>query len=155
MVEGDKARRPQAVLFACGQNMIRSPMAEAIFRHLYGRRAYVQSAGVKAGQLDPFAVAAMNEMDLDISKHRPRTFEELEDWEGLNFDLVVSLAPEAHHKALNLTRRLPFEVEYWPTLDPSTVEGTRDQRMDVYRQTRDALMRRIRDRFGAPGMGNE
>ena len=155
MVEGPGGKNPHAVLFACGQNMIRSPMAEAIFRHLYGKRIYSQSAGVRAGQLDPFAVAVMQEIDIDIGKHRPRSFDDLEEWEGLNFDLVVSLAPEAHHKALDLTRRLPLDVEYWPTLDPSTVEGSRDQRLDVYRQVRDTLMRKIRERFGRPGMGNE
>jgi protein-tyrosine-phosphatase len=155
MADDPRPARPQAVLFACGMNAIRSPMAEAIYRHLYGKTSYVSSAGVKAGQLDGFAVAAMDEMDLNIARHRPRTFEELEDWEGLNFDLVVSLAPEAHHKALDLTRSLPLQVEYWPMPDPSLVDGTREQRLEAYRSLRDLLMRRIRQRFGAPGMVNE
>ena len=93
--------RPQAVLFACGRNSVRSPMAAALFKHLFGRTSYVASAGARHGELDPFAVAAMEEAGLDIAKHRPMTFEELEDWEGLNFDLIVTLAPEAHHKALD------------------------------------------------------
>ena len=108
-------RRPQAVLFACGWNSVRSPMAAAIFGHLMGRRIYVGSAGVRKGELDPFAVAAMDEIGIDIAKHKPITFEELEDWEGLNFDLIVTLSPEAHHKALELTRTLAADVEYWPT----------------------------------------
>ena len=91
------------------------------------------SAGVRKGELDPFAVAAMEEIGLDIAKHKPMTFEELEDWEGLNFDLIVTLAPEAHHKALELTRTLAADVEYWPTPDPTAVEGTREQRLDAYR----------------------
>ena len=79
---------------------------------------------MRKGELDPFAVAALDEIGLDIAKHRPMTFEELEDWEGLNFDLIVTLSPEAHHKALELTRTLAAEVEYWPTPDPTATEGT-------------------------------
>src|SRR5262249_45960092 len=98
--------RPQAVLLACGQNSVRSRMAAALFKHMFGHSSYVGSAGVRKGELDPFAVAAMEEIGLDIGKHRPMTFEELEDWEGLNFDLIVTMAPEAHHKALDLTRTI-------------------------------------------------
>src|SRR5580693_2518009 len=147
--------RPQAVLFACGRNSVRSPMAAALFKHLFGRTTYVASAGVRHGELDPFAVAAMEESGLDIAKHRPMTFEELEDWEGLNFDLIVTLAPEAHHKALELTRTLAADVEYWPTPDPTIQEGSREQRLDAYRAIRDQLMRRIRERFGGISTGNE
>jgi protein-tyrosine-phosphatase len=147
--------RPQAVLFACGLNSVRSPMAAALFRHMFGRFAYVGSAGVRRGELDPFAVAAMEEIGLDIAKHRPMTFEELEDWEGLNFDLIVTLAPEAHHKALDLTRTIAAEVEYWPTPDPTIVEGSREQRLDAYRAVRDQLMRRIKERFATMSTGNE
>jgi protein-tyrosine-phosphatase len=146
---------PQAVLFACGLNSVRSPMAAALFRHMFGRSAYVGSAGVRRGELDPFAVAAMEEIGLDIAKHRPMTFEELEDWEGLNFDLIVTLAPEAHHKALDLTRTIAAEVEYWPTPDPTIVEGSREQRLDAYRAVRDQLMRRIKERFATMSTGNE
>ncbi len=147
--------RPQAVLFACGLNSVRSPMAAALFKHLFGRVTYVGSAGVRKGELDPFAVAAMEEIGLDIAKHRPATFEELEDLEGLNFDLIVTLAPEAHHRALDLTRTIAADVEYWPTADPTIAEGNREQRLDAYREVRDHLMRRIRQRFGTPAAGNE
>src|SRR5215472_10297442 len=134
--------RPQAVLFACGRNSIRSPMAAALFKQLFGRTTYVASAGVRHGELDPFAVAAMDEAGIDIAKHRPMTFEELEDWEGLNFDLIVTLAPEAHHKAIELTRMVAAEVESWPTPDPTIQEGNREQRLDAYRAVRDQLLRR-------------
>ena len=147
--------RPQAVLFACGLNSVRPPMAAALFKHLFGRVTYVGSAGVRKGELDPFAVAAMEEIGLDITKHRPITFEELEDLEGLNFDLIVTLAPEAHHRALDLTRRLALEVEYWPTPDPTIAEGNREQRLESYRAVRDQLMTRIRRRFGPPPAINE
>src|SRR5262244_719487 len=105
--------RPQAVLFACGLNSVRSPMAAALFKRLFGHVAYVGSAGVRTGELDPFAVDAMEEVCLDISEHRPMTFEELYDWEGLYFYLIVTLSPEAHHKALDLTRTIAADVEYW------------------------------------------
>ena len=147
--------RPQAVLFACGRNSIRSPMAAALFKHLFGRTSYVASAGVRHGELDPFAVAAMDEIGLDIKGHKPMTFEELDDLEGLNFDLIVTLAPEAHHKALELTRTLAADVEYWPTADPTAVEGSREQRLAAYREMRDQLMTRIRARFLLPRAGNE
>src|SRR5260370_895709 len=143
--------RPQAVLFACGRNSVRSPMAAALFKQLFGRTAYVGSAGVRKGELNPFAVAAMDEVGLDIAKHRPMTFEELEDWEGLNFDLIITLAPEAHHKALELTRTLAADVEYWPTPDPTGTEGSREQKINAYREVCDGLLLRIRKRFSKAG----
>src|SRR5262245_7030123 len=146
---GAGSTKPQAVLFACGLNSVRSPMAAALFKRLIGPSTYVASAGVRKGELDPFAVAAMEEAGIDISRHRPMTFEELEDWEGLNFDLIVSLSPEAHHKALDLTRTVAADVEYWPTPDPTMVEGAREQRLAAYRQVRDQLVARIRERFGS------
>ena len=147
--------RPQAVLFACGLNSVRSPMAAALLRKLRGAPLYGASAGVRAAELDPFAVAVMEEIGLDIAKHRPMTFEELEDWEGLNFDLIVTLAPEAHHKALDLTRTIAADVEYWPTPDPTIAEGSREQRLDAYRAVRDQLARRIKERFATMSSGNE
>jgi protein-tyrosine-phosphatase len=147
--------RPQAVLFACGRNSVRSPMAAALFKQLFGRSTYVASAGVRHGEVDPFAVAVMEESGLDIAKHRPMTFEELEDWEGLNFDLIVTLAPEAHHKALELTRTLAADVEYWPTPDPTTTTGNREQQLDAYRDVRDHLLARIKARFDWRSGGNE
>jgi protein-tyrosine-phosphatase len=149
------AGRPQAVLFACGLNTVRSPMAERLFRHLFGNSVYVASAGVRKGELDPFAVAAMDEIGLDIARHRPKTFEELEDWEGLNFDVIITLSPEAHHRALELTRVLAAEVEYWPTPDPTDGSGNREQRLEAYRAVRDQLLARIKGRFAPAAAGNE
>lgn len=119
-------------------------MAEAIARLHFGKVVYVQSAGVRKGELDPFSVKAMEELGVDISRHRPRTIEEIEDG---NFDLIVTLAPEAHHKALDWTRTMASDVEYWPTPDPQLATGSRDQIMDVYRQVRDGLARRIKARL--------
>jgi len=149
------ATRPQAVLFACGLNSVRSPIAAALFAQLIGHAIDVGSAGVRKGELDAFAIAVMAEIGLDISRHKPVTFEELEDWEGFNFDLIVTLAPEAHHRALELTRTSGADVEYWPTADPSAVEGNREQRLDAYREVRDQLLARIRQRFIGQSTGNE
>jgi protein-tyrosine-phosphatase len=151
----ERRARPQAVLFACGLNAVRSPMAAGLFQQLFGKTVYVGSAGVQKGELDPFAVAAMAEIGIDISRHKPVTFEELEELEGLNFDLIVTLSPRAHHKALELTRTLAAEVEYWPTVDPTAAEGNREQRLEAYRQVRDQLLAYIRERFGKAGGGNE
>jgi protein-tyrosine-phosphatase len=146
---------PQAVLFACGLNSVRSPMAEGLFRQMLGRAIFVASAGVRKDELDPFAVATLDEVGIDIAKHRPITFEELEDWHGLNFDLIITLSPEAHHKALDLTRTVAADVEYWPTPDPTATEGSREQRLDAYRAVRDQLTQNIKARFGGRSGGNE
>jgi protein-tyrosine-phosphatase len=144
-----------AVLFACGLNSVRSPIAAGLFAQIFGRSIYVGSAGVRKGELDPFAVAVMEEIGIDISRHKPITFEELEDWEGLNFDLIVTLSPEAHHRALELTRTSAVDIEYWPTADPSVAEGNRAQRLDAYREVREQLLARIQERFAKPSAGNE
>ena len=147
--------RPHAVLFACGMNTVRSPMAAGLFQQMFGKTVYVGSAGVQKGEPDPFAAAVMAEIGIDIARHKPITFEELDELEGLNFDLIVTLSPPAHHKALEVTRTSAAEVEYWPTADPTAVEGNREQRLAAYREVRDQLMARIRERFGRPGGGNE
>lgn len=141
---------PGAVLFCCTQNAIRSPMAEGMLKQILGKKIYVDSVGVRAGELDPFAVAAMDEIGIDMAKHKPKTFDALED---SSFDLIISLSPEAQHKAVDMTRTMACDVEFWNTFDPSIVEGSREQRMDAYRDVRDRLMDRIRERFpilGAP-----
>jgi protein-tyrosine-phosphatase len=142
-----RAKNPQAVLFACGLNSVRSPMAESLLKQMFPQGLYVRSAGAKKGELDPFAVAVMAELGQDISDHKPQTFEELDDWEGLNFDLIITLSPEAHHKALELTRTVAADVEYWPTPDPTGTKGSREQKLAAYREVCDGLLMRIRRRF--------
>ena len=138
---------PSAVLFACTHNAVRSPMAEGLVKHLFGQRVYVDSVGVRPGALDPFVVEVMNEIGIDISRHRPKSFDDLEDD---SFDEVVSLSPEAQHRAVEMTRVMACEVTFWNTFDPSLVEGSRDMRLDAYRQVRDQLRQRIQKRFDAP-----
>ncbi len=140
-------RKVQSVLFMCAQNAVRSPMAEAMAKHFFGKSVYVQSAGVKKGEPDGFMLAALDEIGIDAHKHKPKTVAELDEWEGLNFDLIVSLSPEAHHKALDLTRTVAADVEYWPTVDPTAAQGSREQMLDAYRAVRDGLMQRIKARL--------
>ncbi|HEX4078128.1 MAG TPA: hypothetical protein VHX61_04540 [Rhizomicrobium sp.] len=142
---------PGAVLFACTLNAVRSPMAAALMRHLYGRFVYIDSVGVRLGELDPFAVEAMDEIGIAIGRHRPKRFEDLED---TSFDLIVTLSPEAHHKAMELTRTMAVEVEYWPTFDATATEGSRAQRLDAFRAARDALLQHIERRFAAGSVGD-
>lgn len=146
-MELPEPRKVQSVLFMCAYNSVRSPMAEAMAKHYFGKSIYVQSAGARRGEVDPFALAVLEEIGIDAHKHRPKSVEELEEWEGLNFDLIVSLSPEAHHKALELTRTVAADVEYWPTMDPTVVQGSRDQVLDAYRDVRDGLMKRIKERL--------
>ncbi|NBJ12559.1 arsenate-mycothiol transferase ArsC [Microvirga arsenatis] len=142
-----RAKRIHSVLFVCAMNSVRSPMAEAIARHYFGKSIYVQSAGVRKGEMDGFTASILSEIGIDASKHKPRTLKELEEWEGLNFDLIITLSPEAHHAALELTRTIAADVEYWPTPDPTITQGSREQVLDAYRNIRDGLMYRIRLRL--------
>ncbi|WP_051045308.1 arsenate reductase ArsC [Tistrella mobilis] len=143
-----RLRTPSSVLFCCTLNSIRSPLAEGMLKLFHGRRIFVDSVGVRTAPIDPFAVAVAEELGVDISRHRAKTFDDLEDG---SYDLIVSLSPEAQHKAVDLTRDMACEVEYWPTFDPSVAEGSREQRLDAYRGVRDQLMRRIRERFPPAG----
>jgi len=139
---------PGSVLFACSHNAIRSPMAEALMKYLHGSRVYVDSVGVRPTEIDPFAVAVLDEIGINLSRHRPKHFDDLEDD---YFDLVVSLSPEAQHRAVELTRHSSCEIEFWPTMEPSLIEGSREVRLDAYRTLRDELLARLRRRFPPPG----
>lgn len=146
-------RLPGSVLFCCTMNSVRSPMAEGILKALYPKQVFVDSVGVRQEAVDPLAVEVMDEIGIDISKHRSKTFDDLED---SSFDLIISLSPEAQHTAVDMTRTMACDVEFWNTFDPTIVEGSREQRLAAYREVRDFLSRRIRDRFArrpaiAPG----
>ena len=140
--------RPGSVLFCCSQNAIRSPMAEGILKYLHGKNIFVDSVGVRAGEIDGFVIAVMDEIGIDMSKHKTKTFDDLED---PSFDLIISLSPEAQHKAVEMTRTMACDVEFWPTMDPSVIEGSREDRLEAYRDVRDKLMARIRERFPSVG----
>jgi protein-tyrosine-phosphatase len=146
--DGRPGELPGAVLFACNHNRVRSPMAEALMKLMFGDRVYVDSCGLRLDEdddPDPFAVAVMDELGADLSRHRSKTFADLE--EGA-FDLVISLTPEAQHRAVELARHHAVDIEYWPTQDPTLTLGSRDAVLEAYRETRDALATRIRGRFG-------
>jgi protein-tyrosine-phosphatase len=139
------AGRPSSILFICGRNSVRSPMAAALARAWFPGAFYVDSAGIVPGERDPFVDFVLEEIGLEIGAHRPHSLDELED---LSFDLAVTLSPEAHHRALELTRTAALAVEYWPMPDPTGVNGSREQILAAYRDLRERLSARIRKRFG-------
>ena len=136
---------PSAVLFACTLNAIRSPMAAAIMHHHFGHKVYVASAGIAAGDPDPFVGMIMDEIGIDLKKHRPHSFEDLED---SAFDLLITLSPEALNRAEDMSRTMAIKVENWKIPDPSIMQGSRDQILGAYREVRDDLVRRVKERFG-------
>jgi len=119
-------------------------MGEALLKHLLGHRVYVDSVGVRVREIDAFVVEVMDEIGIDLSKHRSKSFENLED---TSYDLIISLSPEAQHQAVELTRTMACEVEFWNTFDPSIIEGSRETQLQAYRDVRDQLKRRIEERF--------
>lgn len=137
---------PSSILFACNRNTIRSPMAEALMKHLLGHLVYVDSVGVRllADEVDPFAISALAEIGLDVSRHKPKTFDDLADQ---SIDLIVTFTPQAQHRAVELTRTISCEIEYWPMADPTIVEGNRETRLAAYRELRDEIFERIKTRF--------
>ena len=147
---------PTSVLFCCDHNAIRSPMAEGMMKKFYGRRAYVQSAGVRNDmEIDGFAVAVAEEIGVTLSNHRTRSFEEMQDWgDDLGgFDLIVALSPASQRMVLEMTRLYHLEIEYWPIMDPSGMAEGREAKLALYRQTRDQIRTRMLDRFGPPVEG--
>ncbi len=136
---------PSAVLFACTLNAIRSPMAAAIMHHHFGHIVYVASAGIAAGDPDPFVGMIMDEIGIDLKKHRPHSFEDLED---SAFDLLITLSPEAKTKADDMSRTMAIEIENWAIADPSQTQGSREQILDSYREVRDDIVKKVKQRFG-------
>ena len=148
MVASPAGDLPGAVLFACNFNRVRSPMAASLMRLLYGDRIFVDSCGLKLGEdIDPFVVAVMDEVGADLSRHQVKRFEDLADG---SFDVVVSLTPEAQHRAVEMSRGRAVDIEFWPTADPTLAEGPREARLQAYRVVRDALKAQILERFGKP-----
>ncbi len=147
------AELPQSVLFCCDHNAVRSPMAEGLMKKFYGTDIYVQSAGVKNDlDIDGFSVAVCAELDIALSRHRTRSFEEMQAWgdDLSGFDLIVALSPASQRQALELTRYFHLEVEYWPILDPTGLGEGREEKLNAYRQARDQIKARILARFGPP-----
>ena len=136
---------PSAVLFACTMNSVRSPMAESILKFFHGTRIYVDSVGVRCREIDGYAVAVMDEIGIDLARHNAKTFDNLED---SYYDLVIPMSPQAQHRAMEMTRVMACDVEFWNTFDPSIVESDeREQHLSAYREVRDQLLIRIKQRF--------
>jgi len=148
---------PQSVLFCCDHNSVRSPMAEGIMKKLYGSDCYVQSVGVKNDlEIDGFAVAVCQEIGVELSRHRSRSFDEMEDWgdDLTSFDLVLALSPASQRRALDLTQFFHIDVEYWPILDPTGIGDSRDVKLAQYRAARDQIIERLNARFGPASAGS-
>jgi len=144
---------PQSVLFCCDHNAVRSPMAEGIMKQFYGTDTYVQSVGVKNDlEIDGFSIVVCQELNVELSRHRSRSFDEMEEWgEDLSsFDLVLALSPASQRRALELTRFYHIDVEYWPILDPTGLGETREAKLASYRQARDQIIERLQQRWGDP-----
>ena len=149
---------PQSVLFCCDHNAVRSPMAEGIMKKFYGTGTYVQSVGVRNDmEIDGFAVAVCQEIDVELSRHRSRSFDEMEQWgdDLSSFDLVVALSPASQRRALELTRYFHLEVEYWPILDPTGLGETRADKLAQYRAARDQIVARLTEKWGPPTAGDD
>lgn len=147
------AELPQSVLFCCDHNAVRSPMAEGIMKQLYGTDTYVQSAGLKNDlDIDGFAISVCQEIGVELSRHRSRTFEEMEEvGEQLSsFDLVVALTPASHAKAQELTKWFHMDLQFWPITDPTGQGETRDAKLSAYRLSRDEITARLKEAWGAP-----
>ncbi|MEM9550592.1 MAG: low molecular weight phosphatase family protein [Pseudomonadota bacterium] len=144
---------PQSVLFCCDHNAVRSPMAEGIMKKFYGTGTYVQSAGVHSDmEIDGFSIAVCQELDVELSRHQSRSFDQMEQWgdDLSSFDIVIALSPASQRRALELTRYFHLDVEYWPILDPTGLGETRDAKLVSYRQARDQIIQRLTDRWGPP-----
>ncbi|MQQ10256.1 low molecular weight phosphatase family protein [Epibacterium sp. SM1979] len=144
---------PHSVLFCCDHNAVRSPMAEGIMKKFYGAGTYVQSVGVKNDmEIDGFSIAVCQEIDVELGRHRSRSFDEMEQWgdDLSSFDLVVALSPASQRRALELTRFFHLDVEYWPIMDPTGLGETRDAKLEMYRQSRDQIIQRLTARWGQP-----
>ncbi|MEC8574399.1 MAG: low molecular weight phosphatase family protein, partial [Pseudomonadota bacterium] len=143
----------QSILFCCDHNAVRSPMAEGIMKQFYGSGTYVQSVGVKNDmEIDGFCIAVCQEIGVELSRHRSRSFDEMEQWgdDLSSFDLVVALSPASQRRALELTRFFHLDVEYWPIMDPTGLGETREAKLDSYRQTRSQIIQRLTERWGNP-----
>ena len=142
---------PQSILFCCDHNAVRSPMAEGIMKKLYGTGTYVQSVGVINDlEIDGFSIAVCEEIGVELSRHRSRSFDEMERWgdDLSSFDLIVALSPASQRRALELTRLFHLTVEYWAILDPTGIGETREMKLVSYRQTRDQILSKLREKWG-------
>ena len=142
---------PQSILFCCDHNAVRSPMAEGIMKKIYGTGTYVQSVGVINDlEIDGFSIAVCEEIGVELSRHRSRSFDDMKQWgdDLSSFDLIVALSPASQRRALELTRLFHLTVEYWPVLDPTGIGETREMKLISYRQTRDQIVNKLKEKWG-------
>ena len=120
-------------------------------KKLYGTGTYVQSVGVINDlEIDGFSISVCEEISVELSRHRSRSFDEMEKWgdDLSSFDLIVALSPASQRRALELTRLFHLTVEYWPILDPTGIGETREMKLVSYRQTRDQIVNKLKEKWG-------
>ena len=140
-----------AILFACNINAVRSAMAEAMVKHAFPGKVFVDSCGVTPGIQDGFATAVMYEIGLDISAHEPKSFDDLDS--GF-YDVIISFSPEAHDAARALTQNMDCDTLYWPVDNLANLTGSREEMLRAYRHVRDDIRRKLSLYFGKEIAGN-
>ncbi len=140
----DHSALPGTILFACTHNMIRSPIAEGLTKAMFPNKVFVDSCGIHAGVPDGFVITVMEEMDIDMSGHVPKSFADLEDE---YFDLIICFSSESHEIAKRLAEGKSTEVEYWPVFDAALASDVREERLAAYRQVRTVINEKLHARF--------
>ncbi len=146
------AAQYSSVLFCCDFNAVRSPMAEGLMKKFYGHSIYVQSAGVRHDmEVDGFAIAVCEEIGVELTRHKARNFDEMEELGDAidGFDLIVALSQTSHRKVLEQTKHFSVDVDFWPIDDPTEHGSTREQKLESYRQSRDQIIENIKQKFGS------
>lgn len=144
MTDTTQAALPGSVLFACTHNMIRSPMAEALMKARFPNQVFTDSCGIHAGSVDSFVITVMKELEIDVSHHQPKNFDDLQDE---FFDLIVCFSEESHAAALDFTRDKATEVEHWPIYDVALTSENQQLRLNAYRMVRDTIASRLDAKF--------
>ena len=130
------------VLFICTHNSARSQMAEGLLKSLYGKCFEVYSAGTKPTRVSPYAVKVMKEIGIDISNQRSKSIDE---FEGIEFDYVITVCDSAKEECPFFPGKVVIHKSF---PDPSSYEGTEEEKLQFFRKVRDTIKDWIEDFFG-------
>ena len=139
-----KTKLLTSILFVCNINSIRSPMAEAILKLWFNKKIFIDSCGIRNGKIDHMAIEVMAEENFDLTNHSSKLFSDLE---STYFDLIITFTNEAYSEVKSQTKTQDCEIEYIDIPGASQTTGNRQQRLDSYRQVRDLLIEKLKDRF--------
>ncbi|WP_085506827.1 arsenate reductase (thioredoxin) [Thalassobacillus devorans] len=133
------------IYFLCTGNSCRSQMADGFGKKYLGDQYKVLSAGIEAHGLNPNAVKAMKEVDIDISDH---TSDIIDNDILNNAAYAITLCGDANDKC---PMTLPHVTRYhWGFDDPAKAEGTEEEKWAVFQRVRDEIEARIK-RFAEEG----